>query len=234
MIQNKSNSENDLTWDEIGVPASTRFNDPYFSRDDGRAETEHVFINGNRLPNRWPKMSVCTIAELGFGTGLNFLETVRQWNEIKPDGAQLNFVSFEQFPIKTDDMRKALSQWPELDKLAAKLGELWKLEFEILEEEFSADIRLVVFMSDANVRLPQLELAADAWYLDGFAPSRNPELWNEELIRTVFEKTAPGGTFATYSCAGFVRRNLLNAGFTVEKQHGFGAKREMLSGQKAP
>ena len=131
-------------------------------------------------------------------------------------------------------MEKALSAWPDLAPLSERLGELWTPEIEIIDTDYSDDIRLTVFMSDANTRLHQLQIEANAWYLDGFAPSRNPELWNENLIKTVFEKTAFGGSFATYSCAGFVRRNLEAAGFQVEKRPGFGSKREMLTGRKAP
>ena len=233
MTQNKSKSGHDLEWGINGTPISTRFDDPYYSESDGRAETSHVFVNGNNLPSRWPHMPTCTIAELGFGTGLNFVETVRQWNGLKPHGARLNYISFEQYPMSNADMNQALSRWPELSDLSKRLADLWKPKFEILEEAFSDDVNLVVFMSDANTRLHQLQVEADAWYLDGFAPSRNPELWNAELMKSVFSATAPQGTFATYSCAGQVRRNLQAAGFHVQKVPGFGNKREMLNGQKA-
>ena len=234
MTQNKSKSENGLDWDEQGTPISRRFDDPYYSKSDGRAETRHVFIDGNDLPSRWSEFSTFTMGELGFGTGLNFLETARLWLEMKPDGARLQYVSFEQFPLNASDMKKALSRWPELDDLAIELTNLWNLEKSILECAFIDDINLVVYMGDANLNLPKMQLQADAWYLDGFAPSRNPELWNSELMKQVFDNTASGGTFATYSCAGFVRRNLEEAGFWVERRPGFGGKREMLSGQKAP
>ena len=232
MIQNKSKSENDIEWDENALPVSTRFDDPYYSRADGRAETGHVFINGNNLAARWPQMTQCTIAELGFGTGLNFTETVRQWRAVKPAEAQLQFISFEQYPMSCADMFRALSQWPELDDLAKRTVELWSPDFEILDEDFAEDVRLTVFMSDANVRLPQLQLEADAWYLDGFSPAKNPQLWNEELLQHVYAATKPGGSFATYSAAGAVRRNLEAAGFSVERRDGFGTKREMLAGTK--
>ena len=232
MNQNKSTSKSGIEWDDHNLPRSIQFDDPYYSRADGRAETGHVFIDGNQLPARWPKMQQCTIAELGFGTGLNFIETIHQWQTLKPAGARLQFVSFEQFPMSCADMSKALSQWPELNDLARRTIELWSPEFEILDEDFAEDIRLTVFMSDANVRLPQLQLEADAWYLDGFSPAKNPELWNGELLRHVHATTKPGGSFATYSAAGAVRRNLEAAGFAIERQAGFGTKREMLTGTK--
>ncbi len=134
--------------------------------------------------------------------------------------------------MSNEDMAKALSQWPALDELAARLAEVWNPEFEIIDEDFAEDIRLTVFMSDANVRLPQLQLEADAWYLDGFSPAKNPELWNVELMQHVSTATKPAGSFATYSAAGAVRRNLEAAGFSVERKQGFGTKREMLTGIK--
>jgi len=233
MIQNKSNSGNDIVWQDDCLPRSAWFDDTYYSHADGRAETAHVFIKGNSLAERWPEAQEFTITELGFGTGLNFLETVRQWQACKPPGAQLNFISFEQFPMTGEQIAKALSRWPELTGYSKRLIELWHPEHEFLDAEFDSDIRLTVFMGDANIRLPQLELQSDAWYLDGFAPSKNPELWNAALLQAVFDKTRPGGSFATYTAAGFVRRNLEAAGFDVERLKGFAAKREMLAGIKA-
>jgi len=233
MIQNKSNSGNDILWEDKCLPRSTRFDDTYYSHADGRAETAHVFINGNALAERWPGVPEFTITELGFGTGLNFLETVRQWQTCKPPGATLNFISFEQFPITGEQMAKAHSRWPELAPYSKRLTGLWNPGHEFLEADFDTGIRLVVFMGDANIRLPQLELQSDAWYLDGFAPSKNPELWNTALLQAVFDKTRPGGSFATYTAAGFVRRNLEAAGFEVERLEGFATKREMLAGIKA-
>lgn len=222
----------ELAWRDNDLPVSIPFDDPYYSTHDGRLETDHVFIQGNHLPARWKKLSHSTIAELGFGTGLNFLETVRQWHELSPPEATLDFVSFEQFPISKEAMARALSHWQELDPLRPTLCELWLPEVEILQVEFLPNISLTVFMGDANVRLPQLSLTADAWYLDGFAPARNPQLWNAELMQQVFDHTRPGGTFATYSAAGSVRRNLQAAGFKVSKTTGFAGKRDMLTGRR--
>ncbi|KAG1700646.1 tRNA 5-methylaminomethyl-2-thiouridine biosynthesis bifunctional protein MnmC [Nymphon striatum] len=144
---------------------------------------------------RWPEMDICTIAELGFGTGLNFLETVRQWQNFSIENSSLHFISFEQYPI-------------------------------------THKIKLTVHIGDANVLLPTQSLNADAWYLDGFSPAKNPELWNEEIMREVGKNTVKNGTFATYTAAGFVKRGLQSAGFEVEKVKGFGRKREMLAGRK--
>ncbi|MGI9350067.1 MAG: tRNA (5-methylaminomethyl-2-thiouridine)(34)-methyltransferase MnmD [Rhizobiaceae bacterium] len=222
---------NELKWQDGNLPVSSQFDDPYYSRHDGRAETDHVFIHGNRLLERWLEMQSCTIAELGFGTGLNFLETVRQWKCVKPDGARLRFISFEQYPISTKDMEKALSAWPELGEFKPRLLEHWESVPGTLDVEFASDIRLTIHIGDANRLLPELDFLADAWFLDGFSPAKNPELWNNLLMNEVARHTVVGGTFSTYSAAGFVRRSLEASGFQVRKQKGFGSKREMLSGK---
>lgn len=218
-----------LEWRDGDFPVSTQFDDPYYSVVDGRAETDHVFIKGNLLIERWPNQKNCTIAELGFGTGLNFLETVHQWLKTADKSASLHFISFEQYPITQEEMARALSHWPELETLATHLCTLWQAD-KTFEAEFNNQIRLTVHMGDANTLLPNLEFKADAWYLDGFSPAKNPELWNEALMLEVGKHTASNGTFATYTAAGFVKRGLQAAGFKVQKIQGFGRKRDMLIG----
>ncbi len=221
-----------LEWRDGDFPVSIQFDDPYYSITDGRAETDHVFINGNDLIQRWPELQNCTIAELGFGTGLNFLETVKQWQALNLSIAKLNFISFEQYPITKEEMRKALSHWPELESLSKKLSETWNPE-KTIESEFSENIHLTIHIGDANIILPNLNFKADAWYLDGFSPAKNPELWSEALMLEVGKHTCLQGTFATYTAAGFVKRGLQAAGFEVKKVKGFGRKREMLIGRKS-
>ena len=182
-------------------------------------------------------MDNCTIAELGFGTGLNFLETIRQWRARKRTNANLHFISFEQFPLDQQAIEKALSQWPELKDLTEKLLNIWNLERQLPEDklidvEFAEDIRLTIYFEDANAKLAKLNFRADAWFLDGFSPAKNPELWNEELMTEVHDHAVAGGTFATYTAAGFVKRGLQAAGFDVQKVKGFAKKREMLVGRK--
>ena len=185
------------------------------------------------MPARWPAMRECTIGELGFGTGLNFLVTVYRWREIAPPGAKLHFVSFELYPLAPAEMTKALSRWPELNTLAQQLAEAWRPEPETLNVAFDANVELTVFLGDANALLPRHEFEADAWYLDGFAPSRNPQLWSARILSSIFAHTKPGGTFATYTAAGQVRRDLQAAGFSVERRPGFAGKREMLTGRRS-
>jgi len=219
-------------WLDGNLPFSTRFDDTYFTRSDGLAETSHVFIAGNRLHERWGQMSQCTIGELGFGTGLNFLETVRQWQEISPAGATLQYISYEQYPLAGEDILRALSRWEVLDELAQSLVASWSTSGNFFKMKFSKNIKLKVNFGDANTLLPQCAQPIDAWYLDGFSPAKNPELWNSTLLKQVFAATKSGGKFATYTAAGFVRRNLQAAGFKVLRTKGFDTKREMLSGYR--
>ena len=223
-------SKHQVNWVDETIPFSQQFGDVYFSRHDGQAETGAVFIGGNFLTARWPLMQQCTIGETGFGTGLNFLETVRQWQLAKCPGARLHFISFEAFPLSRTDMQKSLRRWPLLASLAGRLAEIWHPQGQTIDQDFIEDVRLSVHLADAATALAKLEFAADAWYLDGFAPSRNPQMWSAELMQSVFDHTLAGGTFATYAAAGFVRRNLSSAGFDVQRQPGFGGKREMLAG----
>lgn len=238
MIQNKSKTASDengkaqIEWLEGAVPCSTRFDDPYYSKRDGLAETRHVFLAGNRLAERFAGCDRFTIAELGFGTGLNFLATAQLWAEAASATAKLDFFSFEQFPMEANDMAAALAVWPELAVLATPLLETWDghgngtKAFELKE----ANISLTVFFGDANTCLPQANFFADAWFLDGFSPAKNPELWNEVLMKGVFRHTRPGGTLATYSAAGWVRRNLDAAGFQTSREAGHAGKRQMTAG----
>lgn len=222
----------DLEWREGNLPVSKQFDDAYFSMEDGRAETAHVFIKGNRLDERWPHMQNCTVAELGFGTGLNFLETVRQWRALRAQRAMLQFISFERFPLPPSEMRRAHAQWPELHALSRELLEIWNPGLSKMDARMSCGTRLTVHFGDANTLLPDSGIEADAWYLDGFSPAKNPELWNGPLLQAVGQYTVAGGTFATYTAAGHVRRALQEAGFEVRKTAGFGKKRDMLAGMK--
>lgn len=219
-----------ISWLENDVPVSTRFDDTYFSRQGGRDEVRHVFLDGNDLPGRWRNCAGFTIAELGFGTGLSFLETARTWRECAPEAAILEFVSFEQFPVAPDVMSKTMAQWPELrplcDELCAVLdpGPGWN------RVEMGETIRLSLAVGDANETIRDWSGNADAWYLDGFSPGKNPELWNAALMSDVADRTVDGGTFATFTAAGWVRRNLESAGFNVRKLPGYGKKRDMAAG----
>ncbi|MGR3512834.1 MAG: tRNA (5-methylaminomethyl-2-thiouridine)(34)-methyltransferase MnmD [Paracoccaceae bacterium] len=201
------------------VPIAQAFDDPYFSLADGLAETRHVFLDGNDLPARFePGFHV---AELGFGTGLNVLAVWAAWRGSGCGGA-LTVTSFERFPLARDAMARAHRAYPELAKLSARL--LDGLTDAGFEDE---SLRLSLEIGDARETLPRWNGTADAWFLDGFSPAKNPELWEPSLMAAVAEHTRPGGTAATYSAAGAVRRGMADAGFAVERVAGYGRKRHM-------
>ena len=213
----------EVGWNE-GVPVSARFDDPYFSMADGAAETAHVFLAGNGLPGRFA--DGFSIAELGFGTGLNFLVTLAAWKAFGTPGG-FSYASFEAYPMAPADLSQAHAAFPALATEAVALCSAmaagpapWHI----------GPAFLTVIEGDAREVLPRWGGRADAWFLDGFSPAKNPELWEPALLAQVARHTSPGGTFATYTAAGHVRRALAEAGFTVERQPGFGRKRHMSVG----
>ena len=218
-----------LTWREDKIPVSTQFDDPYYSLDNGLAETQHVFLCGNNLPSRF--VDGFQIAELGFGTGLNFIATLDQWRKSKIEG-KFYFTSFEAFPVTPADMIKAYEQFPEIANISCEIAP--HLE-QLLETGTLSlhDAHLHLITGDARETVSQWDTQADCWYLDGFSPAKNPELWEANLMKAVYAKTCAGGTAATYTAAGFVRRNLSDAGFDVERVKGFGRKRHMSVARKA-
>ncbi|WP_371154945.1 tRNA (5-methylaminomethyl-2-thiouridine)(34)-methyltransferase MnmD [Jannaschia sp. 2305UL9-9] len=205
-----------------GVPVARAFDDPYFSLGDGLAETEHVFLNGNDLPARL--RAGFHVAELGFGTGLNALALARAWT----GPGRIAMTSFEAFPMAHDDMARALSAFPELGDLARQLLSAWPGRRIAI-----GGVDLTIVQGDARLCLPGWQGQADAWFLDGFAPARNPQMWGDDLLAEVGRHTAAGGTFATYTAAGHVRRALSAAGFVVSRVPGYGRKRHMTKGVMA-
>lgn len=210
----------ELDW-QGGVPVARRFDDPYFSLDGGPAEAAHVFLAGTGLPERLrPGFSVL---ELGFGTGLNVLVTLRAFRAAGAPGP-LRLTSFEAFPLAPRDRARALAAFPEL---AAEAEELAEAMARPGPWGFGGGATLEVVEGDARETLPAWEGHADAVFLDGFAPARNPEMWEPALLAAVAARMAPGARLATYSAAGPVRRALEAAGLAVERRPGFGRKRHM-------
>ena len=210
----------------LGVPVSRAFDDPFYSLENGLAETRHVFLAGNDLPARFrPGFH---IAELGFGTGLNLVAATLAWVEAGIDGP-LRFTSFEAFPLSGTDARKALAAFPEATPLSDAIAQALETDGRIETPHLSARI----ILGDARRTVPAWQDRADAWFLDGFAPARNPELWEPPLLRAVADHTLPDGTLATYSAAGHVRAALADAGFAVTRAPGFGRKRHMTKGRLA-
>ncbi len=222
-----SDQHADLDWRDNAIPVSTRFDDPYFSLDNGLAETRHVFLDGNGLPTRFsPGFH---IAELGFGTGLNLLTAWMTWDQSGQD-THLQFTSFEAYPMSAEEMERALSAFPALATYASRLVAAYDEDQTLAS---LGGINAKVVLGDARETLRAEAFQADAWFLDGFSPAKNPELWDSDLLAQVGTHTKPGGTAATYTAAGFVRRNLEAAGFSVERIPGFGRKRHMTRCWKA-
>lgn len=209
-----------LEWKD-GVPVSVRFDDPFYSLENGWSETRHTFLAGNDLPERFA--TGFHIAELGFGTGLNAVAALHLWRESGQAGS-LRFTSFELEPMGAEDMDRALSRWPELHALAEPI--IRARDQGSLQVE-TPDLNLTVVPGDARETVPAWVGQADAWFLDGFAPTKNPALWEPALLMEVARHTRSGGTAATYSAAGHVRTALSEAGFEVERRQGFGRKRHM-------
>jgi tRNA 5-methylaminomethyl-2-thiouridine biosynthesis bifunctional protein len=237
-----------LQWGEDGQPRSATHGDVYYSTEDGLAETRHVFIGQNDLADRWAELEPCddfVIGETGFGTGLNFLAAWRLWRDAAPPGARLHFLSVERHPLAREDLARALAAFPELETLAARLIAAWPTAFArglhrcrfdqghvsltLAFDEALAGLEAFLESQHPLHRAPRR--GVNAWFLDGFAPARNPDMWRGELLDTVSALSAPGATFATFTAAGTVRRTLRNTGFEVNKVPGFGRKRDMLRGR---
>lgn len=221
----------DLDWTEAGSPIARRFGDVYYADADGRAETKHVFLAGNDLPDRWRGRSSFAIGELGFGVGLNLLTLWAEW-EADPERCDtLRFASVEAAPPTADAIRRALARWPDLsEKTEALLAEQWPPPPGLSRRRLGP-IDLELWIGDVADLPDAWGRARDAWFLDGFSPAKNPEMWRLELMKGLRARTAPGGGVATYAAAGWVRRNLSAAGFDIARAPGFGRKREMLRGR---
>jgi tRNA 5-methylaminomethyl-2-thiouridine biosynthesis bifunctional protein len=223
--------ESPLAWSEDGQPRSRRYDDVYFSAEDGLAEARAVFLSGCGLPEAWVGRRRFVVGELGFGTGLNVLALIDLWSRSRPPGATLHIFSVEAHPIGADDARRALRRWPELAGLAARLAARWPGQAQGVHRIEFTDLGVIldVVVADVAEALGAWRGCADAWFLDGFAPARNPAMWRDEVLALVAARSAPGATAATFTVAGAVRRGLAAAGFAVEKQPGFGRKRERLA-----
>jgi tRNA 5-methylaminomethyl-2-thiouridine biosynthesis bifunctional protein len=223
-----------LDWgasDTQAAPRSVLFDDIYFS-GDGPAETDHVFLCGNDLPARFSNTQRFSIGELGFGAGLNFLCAWDSWRQVaKPDGARLSFFSVEAFPLTPTDLARTHAQWPQLTALSQKLVDVYPLLHPGFHRlHLDNDVSLTIFFGDALHGLSRAEGKVDAWFLDGFSPAKNPDMWRPELMAEIARLSNTRATLATFSVAGGVRRALQSAGFTADKRPGYGRKREMLAG----
>lgn len=248
MLNQKLQQAN-LSWNQEGTPTSAQFDDVYFSNNNGQQESQYVFLEGNQLAQRWLTHSQphFVIAETGFGTGLNFLNSWQAFDEFKTEAknkaganhalARLYFISFEKYPLTRADLCQALQQWPQLEPYAKQLIAQYpyatpgchRLIFD------NGNVILDLWLGDIHDSLPNMfvppEGLVDAWFLDGFAPSKNPDMWSDALFTQMAKLAKHNATLATFTAAGFVRRGLIAAGFEMAKRKGYGHKREMLTGQ---
>ncbi len=217
----------ELDW-VANAPRSIFFDDIYFS-GEGPAETAHVFVDGNDLPARFRTCDRIVIGELGFGTGLNFLVAADLFLRTRRPGARLEFFSVEKFPLSAPDLKRAQSAWPQFARLSQRLTDrLPTAAAGFHRIDFGDGVALTLLYGDAQTMLSRIDAAADAWFLDGFAPAKNPDMWSPALFSEIARLSASGASAATFTVAGAVRRALASAGFTLEKRTGFGRKREML------
>jgi tRNA 5-methylaminomethyl-2-thiouridine biosynthesis bifunctional protein len=218
-----------LDW-QGAVPVSREYGDVYFSRHDGLAETRHVFLRHNELPRRWQGPESFVIAETGFGTGLNFLAACQTW--LQSGNGVLHYLAVEKHPLSSEDMLRAVREYAELQALIPDLVRQYPppVRGAYRLHLYGGRVLLTLYFMDVMEWLEELELKADAWFLDGFAPARNPEMWSTKVLMRVAALTAAGGTFSTFTAAGEIRRRLQAAGFKVSKAEGYGGKREMLHG----
>ncbi|EOZ4934323.1 MULTISPECIES: bifunctional tRNA (5-methylaminomethyl-2-thiouridine)(34)-methyltransferase MnmD/FAD-dependent 5-carboxymethylaminomethyl-2-thiouridine(34) oxidoreductase MnmC [Enterobacter cloacae complex] len=232
-----------LEFNAEGTPVSRDFDDVYFSNDNGLEETRYVFLDGNHLSTRFPEhpRSLFVVAESGFGTGLNFLTLWQAFDQFRaayPEATlqRLHFISFEKFPLTAHDLRLAHQRWPELAHWAEQLQTQWPPAIGGCHRLYLDDgrVTLDLWLGDINDLTDKLDDSmnqkVDAWFLDGFAPAKNPDMWSPHLFSAMARLARPGATLATFTSAGFVRRGLQEAGFTMRKTKGFGRKRDMLVG----
>ena len=219
-----------LTWDQDGVPRSQTYGDVYFSVADGLAESRAVFLEGCGLPLAWAGRSHFVVAELGFGTGLNVLALLQLWQAEGPKNGHLHIFSIEAHPLTVDEASRALSTWPELANLSALLIGQWPGRARGFHRIDLPHLRVVIDVAVMEVEeaLTSWTGMADAWFLDGFSPAVNPQMWRDKVLALVAARSASGARVATFTVAGSVRRGLAAQGFNVDKRPGFGRKRERL------
>ena len=224
-----------LDWDENGQPRSRVFGDVYFSSQAALEETRYVFLEQNRLEARFAALADgehLVIGETGFGTGMNFLAAWRLFDATARPGARLHFVSTEKYPLTRDDLQRALALWPELAPWATQLlGAYQAIHVGAQRLVFAQGrVTLTLLIGDAQAQLSQLSAQVDAWFLDGFAPAKNPDMWTPELFAEVGRLSHEGTTLGTFSAAGTVRRGLIAVGFKMKRLPGQGKKWEIMRG----
>lgn len=222
-----------LSYTADGIPYSATFNDIYHSADGGLAQAQHVFLAGNGLPQAWRNREQFVILETGFGLGLNFLTTWQAWRDDAQRCTRLHFVSVEKHPFARADLIRLHARWPQLAAVAEELQTQWPLLTPGLHRLLldNGRVTLTLLFGDAVTQIRKLTAQADALFLDGFAPAKNPELWDKQFLKLVTRLCKPGATLATWSVSAAVREALSAQRWTLEKRPGFGSKRDMLCGR---
>ncbi len=224
-----------LVWNDAGEPRSGRYGDVYFSAQDGLAESRAVFLEGCGLPEAWAGRAQFTVAELGFGSGLNIVALLDLWRRTRPHGGRLHVFSIEGYPLSQDEARRALHAWPDIAETARALVYAWPPTMPGFHRIDLPHLHAVIDVAVGEVEsaLSQWSGQADAWFLDGFSPSVNPAMWSEPVLDLIAARSAPDARLATFTVAGAVRRGLAERGFTVEKRPGHGRKRERLEARRS-
>jgi tRNA 5-methylaminomethyl-2-thiouridine biosynthesis bifunctional protein len=224
----------DLSFDEQGSAYSNNYGDIYFQPGIGLDEKKHVFLKGNGLPENWNNKDQFSIAETGFGTGLNFLNTLKMWQEKSQPNQHLDYISCELHPFNRKQLQQALSQFPELIKYSEELIDKYPefLMYGTHRIHFDQyNVTLTLILADCIDAFENTQCEVDAWFLDGFGPSKNPEMWSDKLFKAIANLSQKGTTVATFTVARAIRDGLSEVGFNIIKEPGFGKKREMLTAQ---
>ncbi|MDG1123164.1 MAG: tRNA (5-methylaminomethyl-2-thiouridine)(34)-methyltransferase MnmD, partial [Glaciecola sp.] len=234
-----------ISFKSSGTPVADYFSDVYFLDAHGCAETDYVFIEQNDLVNRWsqfelsdsPSQNVFVIAETGFGSGLNFFQTLHHYSQLLAQGKslpRLHFLSTEKFPMTVADLQQSIAVYAHLSQWVDELVAQYPMALAGCHRMHLCNglVTLDLWLGDIHDTLPQWlnehNGLVDAWFLDGFAPSRNPDMWNEALFTQLARLSKPNGTLATFTAAGLVKRGLVKAGYSLTKTKGFRYKREMI------
>ncbi|WP_050409965.1 tRNA (5-methylaminomethyl-2-thiouridine)(34)-methyltransferase MnmD [Massilia sp. NR 4-1] len=218
------------------TPYAEQFGDVYHSNEGGLAQARHVFLSGNDLPGRWQGRAEFSMLETGFGLGLNFLATWQAWRADPLRCRRLHYTSIEKYPFHAADLAQLHARWPELDAFSVQLRAQWPAltagAHRLLLDEGQVELTLV--LGDVADCLPRLDLRCAAFYLDGFAPAKNPGMWAPPVLSHLHKLALPGATLATFSAAGPVRQALRQAGFVCKRRPGFGSKWHMLAARFSP
>lgn len=206
-------------------PYSTLYDDIYFSTDDGLSESKAVFLDGIGAPDVWVGQKSFVVCELGFGTGLNFLNTLKMWGEANLTDQKLIYIATEKHPLSLSEIKQAI-HWPSLQPYLREVLNSYPESTKLLDGRVSLEL----LIGDSAELLVGSNVKVDGWYMDGFAPKKNPDMWSDEIFKQMRRLSNRGARMATFTAAGFVRRGLKAAGFDMIKRTGYGKKREMLAG----